>query len=128
MKYELVSDETIRSERADFAYEKIRLENGLTVLIAPMEGYRTANAAYATAFGSVDQKFRFEGREISLPAGVAEGQWLVKVTTQYAGSSGTLTKEPRSFELPRPVTVGATTTGGSTGGNDDDEDGNQQMG
>ena len=71
MKYELVSDETIRSERADFAYEKIRLENGLTVLIAPMEGYRTANAAYATAFGSVDQKFHFEGREISLPAGVA---------------------------------------------------------
>ena len=71
MKYEPVSDEIIRSERVDFAYEKIRLANGLTVLVAPMKGYRTANAAYATAFGSVDQRFVLDGEEISLPAGVA---------------------------------------------------------
>ncbi len=71
MKYEIVSEETIRSDRVDFQYEKIKLANGLTVLVAPMEGYRTANAAYATAFGSVAQRFRFAGEEIELPAGVA---------------------------------------------------------
>ena len=65
--------------------------------------------------------------QFSLPAGVTEGEWLVKVTTQYAGSSGTLTKAPRSFELPRPVTIGAVTDGGSTG-DDDEDDGNHQLG
>ena len=65
--------------------------------------------------------------QFSLPAGVTEGEWLVKVTTQYAGSSGTLTKAPRSFELPRPVTIGAVTGGGSTG-DDDEDDGNHQLG
>ena len=58
---------------------------------------------------------------------LTEGEWLVKVTTQYAGSSGTLTKAPRSFELPRPVTIGAVTDGGSTG-DDDEDDGNHQLG
>lgn len=65
--------------------------------------------------------------QFSLPAGITEGEWLVKVTTQYAGSSGTLTKAPRSFELPRPVTIGAVTGGGSTG-DDDEDDGNHQLG
>lgn len=50
--------------------------------------------------------------QFNLPAGVTEGAWLVKVTTQYAGSSGTLTKEPRTFELERPVYVGQTSQGG----------------
>ena len=40
-----------------------------------------------------------------LPAGVTEGAWTVKVTTQYSGSQN-LTKEPRSFTLPRPIYVG----------------------
>lgn len=40
-----------------------------------------------------------------LPAGVTEGAWTVKVTTQYSGSQN-LTKEPRSFTLSRPIYVG----------------------
>ena len=40
-----------------------------------------------------------------LPAGATEGAWTVKVTTQYSGSQN-LTKEPRSFTLPRPIYVG----------------------
>ena len=40
-----------------------------------------------------------------LPAGVTEGAWTVKVTTQYSGSQF-FTKEPRTFTLPRPIYVG----------------------
>lgn len=43
--------------------------------------------------------------QFSLPAGITEGAWTVKVTTQYSGSQY-LTKQPRSFTLPRPVYVG----------------------
>lgn len=49
-----------------------------------------------------------------LPAGVTEGQWKVKVTTQYMGSGKSFTKEPRSFELKHPVTVGTPTGGGGS--------------
>lgn len=66
--------------------------------------------------------------QFSLPAGITEGEWLVKVTTQYAGSSGTLTKAPRSFELPRPVTVGATISGGGSTGGGNEDDGDHQLG
>lgn len=62
-----------------------------------------------------------------LPAGVTEGAWTVKVTTQYSGSQF-FTKEPRSFTLPRPVYVGLApeepgtgSDGGSSGGNDNQE-------
>lgn len=52
-----------------------------------------------------------------LPAGLTEGEWTVKVTTQYASGSKA-TKEPRSFVLARPVVIGEVTEGGggSTGG------------
>lgn len=59
-----------------------------------------------------------------LPAGITEGQWTVKVTTQY--SSGKLTKEPRSFTLARAINIGiapAPTPGGG-GGSDGDENEN----
>lgn len=62
-----------------------------------------------------------------LPAGVTDGEWTVKITTQYT-SGNKLTKEPRSFVLPRPVTIGAAASGGGggesgggdSGGGDDD--------
>lgn len=56
--------------------------------------------------------------QFTLPAGVTEGQWTVQVTTQYSSGSN-LTKEPRTFSLPHPITVGETTEepgGGSQGG------------
>ena len=57
-----------------------------------------------------------------LPAGVTDGQWLVKITTQYA--SGGITKKPRTFELERPVTIGAT----ATTPDEDDDDGSGTFG
>lgn len=56
-----------------------------------------------------------------LPAGVTEGQWKVKVTTQYSHSTYQ-TKEPRTFELKRPVYVGVPSEGGGdTPGGDQNE-------
>ena len=52
-----------------------------------------------------------------LPAGITEGQWTVKVTTQFSTSTYH-TKEPRTFELQRPIYIGvAPEGGGSEGGN-----------
>lgn len=49
-----------------------------------------------------------------LPAGITEGQWTVKVTTQFAGG-GYQTKEPRTFELKRPIYIGVPPEGGEGG-------------
>lgn len=49
-----------------------------------------------------------------LPADITEGEWMVKVTTQYAGGSY-LTKEPRTFGLKRPIYIGAAPGGGGDG-------------
>lgn len=58
-----------------------------------------------------------------LPADITEGQWMVKVTTQYTTSSSYLTKEPRTFELKRPIYIGvAPDNGGGTGGDGDDNE------
>lgn len=59
-----------------------------------------------------------------LPAGVTDGEWRVKITTQYTNGSK-LTKEPRSFELARPVNIGSETTGGDGG---EEEGGGGSMG
>lgn len=56
--------------------------------------------------------------QFTLPAGVTEGEWTVQVTTQYSSGSN-WTKEPRTFSLPHPITIGETTEepgGGSQGG------------
>lgn len=57
-----------------------------------------------------------------LPAGVTDGEWRVKITTQYSSSGQT--KAPRSFELARPVNIGSTTAGGG----EEEEGGGGSMG
>lgn len=73
-----------------------------------------------------------------LPAGVTDGWWRVRVTTQY-GSGGSIVKSVRSYELDEPIAVGAaaplpdeggdsgtggdTGEGGSTGGGGSTEGG-----
>lgn len=47
------------------------LPSGLTVLCAPMPGYSTVYAMYATAFGSVIRDFTLDGKRVRLPAGTA---------------------------------------------------------
>ena len=61
----------VYNERAGFAYETLVLENGLTLAVAPMEGYRGMHAVYGTGFGSVDRAFVHQGKTVTLPAGVA---------------------------------------------------------
>ena len=72
MGTKLLRSETLRSSRADFSYEKIVMENGLTVLVAPMPGYRAMQAAFAANFGSVDRRFLWQGREVVLRAQAVE--------------------------------------------------------
>ncbi len=71
MGNKVLRSETLRSGRVDFSYEKLTLENGLTVFVAPMEGYRAVQACLAVGFGSVDRCFLRQGQETALPAGVA---------------------------------------------------------
>lgn len=63
--------ERIYNARADFACERMVLENGLTILVAPMEGYSGIHAVYGTNFGSVDRTFVQNGKTVQVPAGTA---------------------------------------------------------
>ena len=56
-----------------------------------------------------------------LPSTVTEGEWRVKVTTQYSGTSSYQTKQARSFELSHPVYIGTPPDAG--GGEDGEEEG-----
>ena len=51
-----------------------------------------------------------------LPAGMDEGAWKVKVTTQYGSGGGRLTNEPRSIIMESPLILGEDTGGGDEGG------------
>lgn len=61
----------LHNERVDFTCEKLVLENGLTLLCAPMPGYAGVHAVYGTNFGSVDRAFTQNGKTVKLPAGIA---------------------------------------------------------
>lgn len=61
----------VKNARTGFAYEQLVLENGLTVLVAPMPGYKGIHAVYGTNFGSVDLCFEQAGKTVALPAGTA---------------------------------------------------------
>ena len=63
--------------------------------------------------------------QFSLPAGITEGAWTVKVTTQYSGSQY-LTKQPRSFTLPRPVYVGLAPDEPEQGGGQEGDGGQDE--
>ena len=48
-----------------------RLENGLTVLVAPRKGFSRRLAYFVTDFGAIHTDFAYEGRNYTVPAGVA---------------------------------------------------------
>ena len=47
------------------------LPNGLTVAVIPRPGFQKKLAYFVTDFGSIHTRFRLEGREMEVPAGVA---------------------------------------------------------
>ncbi len=63
----------IESERLGNCYYKIEHESGLTILLAPMEGFNTAYAMFGTAYGSIDTRIKTSenGDFIKLPEGIA---------------------------------------------------------
>ena len=50
---------------------RTRLENGLTVAVIPRKGFSKKLCYFVTDFGSMHTEFTFEGREYTVPAGVA---------------------------------------------------------
>jgi len=60
-----------RSERLGESSFFTVLDNGLTVCVSPMENKSGIYAALTVKFGSVDRIFALDGRQISIPAGVA---------------------------------------------------------
>ena len=60
-----------RDINIDFGIKETVLENGLTILTCPMEEKSSAFALFGTKFGSVDQHFMLNGREIRVPSGTA---------------------------------------------------------
>lgn len=53
------------------AYEKIVLDNGLTVLVCEMTQFSSVHAVFATNFGSIDREYEENGTTHVLPAGIA---------------------------------------------------------
>ena len=50
---------------------RTRLENGLTVAVIPRKGFSKKLCYFVTDFGSMHTEFTFQGREYTVPAGVA---------------------------------------------------------
>jgi predicted Zn-dependent peptidase len=63
----------IESKRLGDCYYKVEHPSGLTILMAPMEGFSTAYAMFGTAYGSIDTciKTAENGEFKKLPEGIA---------------------------------------------------------
>lgn len=58
-------------ERLNEKYYKIKHSSGLTVYVFPKQDYKSSYAIYGTNFGSIDNHFIVDGREIKAPDGIA---------------------------------------------------------
>ena len=65
--------EKIENERLGSCYYKVKHSSGLTMLLAPMEGFTTSYAMFGTAYGSVDTFIKTDEKEgfKKLPEGIA---------------------------------------------------------
>lgn len=63
----------IKSNRLGNSYYEVKHSSGLTILMAPMEGFSTAYAMFGTAYGSIDTciKTAENGEFVKLPEGIA---------------------------------------------------------
>lgn len=61
----------IKSERLNEKVFYTRHKSGLDIYIAPKEGYSSQYAIFGTKYGSIDNRFKFNGEEITVPEGIA---------------------------------------------------------
>lgn len=61
----------IINERTGEKVVRIDHASGLTVYVAPKEGYQTHYAVFGTRYGSIDTVFDISGRRTEVPAGIA---------------------------------------------------------
>ncbi len=59
------------SATKEVVFERVVLENGLTVLVQTMPEYSTVHAIYGTKFGSVNRCYTINESKSELPAGIA---------------------------------------------------------
>ncbi len=58
-------------EKTGDRYYRTVHSSGVTIYVYPQEGRASCCAVIGTKFGSIDDRFTFEGREVEVPAGVA---------------------------------------------------------
>lgn len=58
-------------KRTGDRYFKTVHSSGVTIYVYPQEGRASCCAVFGTKFGSIDNRFTADGKEVSLPAGVA---------------------------------------------------------
>lgn len=58
-------------ERTGDRYYKTVHSSGVTIYVYPQEGRASCCAVFGTKFGSIDEHFFVDGREVTVPAGVA---------------------------------------------------------
>ncbi|MDE6032028.1 MAG: hypothetical protein K2G32_10445, partial [Oscillospiraceae bacterium] len=63
--------EKIHSNIIDEDCIKYVHSSGVTVFMCPMEGFSTVTAQFSVRFGSEDNRFIKNGKEISIPDGTA---------------------------------------------------------
>lgn len=61
----------IENERIGEHYFRMEHPSGLTILVYPKKGFNSIYASMGTKFGSIYSKFRFNGKEITVPDGTA---------------------------------------------------------
>ena len=61
----------IENERLGEKYYRMKHRSGLVIDVFPKEGYNSAYAIIGTNFGSVNNHFIYNGREVKVPDGTA---------------------------------------------------------
>ena len=65
--------ETIRNDRVNEQYTRIKHKSGCTICLYPMEGFSSVYALFGTKYGSVDSTFKTVNDDdyVTVPAGIA---------------------------------------------------------
>lgn len=61
----------VKSERTGDSYFQVKHPAGLRIFVYPKKGYNATYAIFATKYGSINTKFAINGKEFTVPDGIA---------------------------------------------------------